>query len=189
MDCRGSNEAPPKGWQEEVKPNSTWLHLGSGDYYSEGWCNVDLRDGVKLDYFADAFDLPFPDQSFDRLYLGHFLEHIPLECMAPLGDSLRRVMQPGAEVCVVGPCLGKCVTTNQPHWLLEQMIAQGHGIGGHHWTASTEVTSFIMSTYLSIGDHREVPVGTIVQPTWPNPHPQGVWQCAFLGRFTHGTDD
>ena len=55
-----------------------------------------LRDGVVL--VADALNLPFPDDTFDRVFTGHFYGHLPTRERKVFLDEARRV---AAELVVI----------------------------------------------------------------------------------------
>lgn len=160
-----------------------WLHIGSGPWYAEGWMNVDVvspgpgfRDP---DVFASIFDLPFEDGRFDKIYMGHILEHIPLDQIDAALAELKRVAAPGCAVCVVGPCMDLATAQGEPQWLLDAIQAHDDPPGGHAWTATSALTQTALeSGGLTV---QEVPVSTIKPPTWCNPNWVALWQCAFLG--------
>lgn len=88
--------------------SSRSLNIGCGDFYAPGWLNIDLHDnfegGPRPDVVASALDLPFDDDSFDRVYCGHVLEHLaPREEVPGALAEIRRVLAPGGVLTVVGP--------------------------------------------------------------------------------------
>lgn len=87
----------------------TWVNVGCGPYRApEPWVNLDVHvgDGVEPDIQVKDALFPlaeFDDDSIDRVYMGHVLEHIPWpECPRFLED-IYRAMKPGAELMAVGP--------------------------------------------------------------------------------------
>lgn len=56
------------------------LNLGCGKRYLKGWVNCDINPKLKTDYCFDADDVNTPwvfkDNTFDRLYANHVLEHM-----------------------------------------------------------------------------------------------------------------
>lgn len=159
------------------------LHIGSGNHPSNlpGWVDLDLGlyEDTPPTVFGSAFHMPFPDDTFDRVYMGHFLEHLRWE--DELLDALtevKRVTRPGGTVMVVGPDIGKAVATNQPSWLLEAIIggAPADSPGGHQWVATEGLTVLAM---VRGGLTNVVPtdVAGVARPDWPNVS-QAPWQCA-----------
>lgn len=91
-----------KKWKSLKASEFVFLELGSGAKKgSNGWTTVDV-------YGADiTHDLrqgiPLPDDSVDRIYTSHMLEHIPyLEMLTFLRDCLR-VLKQGGELSVCVP--------------------------------------------------------------------------------------
>lgn len=81
------------------------LNLGCGPYYAVGWTNVEYpgaqyRCDVEADFLA-----PLPPELTDleAVYMGHFLEHLPLGEIPSALRALRDRMLPGAPIAVVGP--------------------------------------------------------------------------------------
>lgn len=160
------------------------LNVASGNHPSGDW-GLDVDLWFPSDVKADIRKLPFPDATFEAVYLGHVAEHIPWPEMAPMLGEVRRVMAPGATVMAVGPDILKAIATKQPVWLLKAILSDPRTIdvqpGVHHaWTATEELTV----DALRIGgfiDVEAVDVATVVRPLYPNPS-QAPWQCAVRGR-------
>lgn len=174
------------------------LHVGSGPHYVEGWVNLDLNnfDGwaKQPDVLGDVFDMHmFEDDTFDRLYCGHLLEHLAWERVPEALREMSRVCKPDAVMCFVGPCLDKAKKTNQPQWLIDE-IAVGWDdpttnpdfLEGfpHLWSATTDLTkeALELGGLVNIKEH---PINTIKLPEWANTAPAdprsgaGMWQVAF----------
>ena len=63
------------------------LHIGCGNHVLPNWWNTDLVPYSSHVMGMDATGrFPFPDESFDRVYSEHMIEHVPLE-----GGRFRRV--------------------------------------------------------------------------------------------------
>lgn len=177
----------PEGWYESDEPESKRLHIGSGTWYADGWVNVDswgdFGECRAPDVVADASDLPFPDDYFDQIYMGHFLEHIPLDVIPVVLAELHRVAKPDCRVAVVGPCMDLAVAQNSPDWLLDA-IRETPGEtspGSHKWTSTGAKTQAILE---SCGmDVRRVGITDIHQPDWCNPNHTAIWQCAFFASW------
>jgi hypothetical protein len=157
------------------------LHIGSGTHYADGWMNVDCDDYHKeVDLIADVFNLPFDPDSFDQVYMGHFLEHLQYGEIHAALNALRRVA-PFAEYAIVGPCMDKALALNVPQALLEAIKEHDPPPGGHAWTATTDLT---LASLLHAGMHaQEVPVSEVHFPKWCNVAPGQAWQCAFLAHW------
>jgi SAM-dependent methyltransferase len=84
----------------------TLLNVGAGPHYAAGWWNTDVceTDLIRPDQVVDPGDpFPFEKDTFERIYLGHVLEHVPWERLPAWLDDLRRVLRPGGWLMVVGP--------------------------------------------------------------------------------------
>lgn len=58
-----------------------------------------VSDRVRIQ-FGDAYDLPFPDNSFDRLINSYMLDMIPRESFATILGEFYRVLRPGGKVAL-----------------------------------------------------------------------------------------
>lgn len=157
------------------------LNVGSGPHPAEGWVNLDPF--APADVKGDIFALPFRDEVFTHIYLGHVLEHIEFTSVPRALREVRRVSQPSAHVAIVGPCMNRAIKTKQPEWLLEQIKAGGRkGQPGedHLWTP-TESLTLVCAISGGLLDTQIVPVSTVTRPEWPNPNTDP-WQCAILAR-------
>lgn len=89
------------------------LNIGPGPHYVEGWTNVEVeqtRDIFKADvYLSDPMVLPFEDESADKIYAAHILEHIEWERVHIYVSELRRVLKPGGTLLIVGPDIWKAL--------------------------------------------------------------------------------
>lgn len=159
---------------------SNKLHLGSGPHYAEGWMNVDMDPMWRADVYADVLAwLPFTDNTFDQIYLGHVLEHLPWASLTPAWRELQRVAAPGCRVAVVGPAMDLALAQGESSALIAAIQAHDPPPGGHAWTATTELTRQACELGGLIVE--EVSVETIHMPEWCNTVPWALWQCAFIG--------
>lgn len=159
------------------------LHVGSGTHPSDipGWVDLDLcvNAETRPTVAGSAFKMPFPDGTFDRIYMGHLLEHLRWEDELLEGlEEVRRVARPGAEVMTVGPAMEKAVATGQPAWLLDAIISEAPAkdSSGHQWVATEGLTVRALERG-GMKNVRAVDVATIMKPQWPNVS-QAPWQCA-----------
>lgn len=89
------------------------LNIGCDRWHIQGFINLDICAEIKPDLIADAIHLPFPSETFDEIYAGHVLEHIPLKANILL--EWRRVMKPGADITLVVPDVEKGLTSYRNH--------------------------------------------------------------------------
>lgn len=158
------------------------LNLGSGQWPTDlpDWVNTDLPwEGVKPpDVWGDAFDLPFPDNTFEAAYVGHVLEHVEWDLIPVFLGELRRVLKTPALVMFVGPDIERARETGQPQSILDAITDLNGGPGGHKWVATEALTVEAVER----GGFAAVPwpIANIAPPDWPNPT-TAPWQCAVLG--------
>lgn len=177
-----------------------WLHVGSGPHRTEGWINLDLNNHPSFDVvnggkgqpdiLGSVFDIPFEDNTMDKCYVGHLLEHLKFELAPEAVKEMRRVLKPTGTICIVGPCMDKAIATNQPQWLLDEIPvgwnAENDPEGFPHlWTATTDLTRQVLELG-GLSGIIEVGIETIHLPEWCNTATSdprggaGMWQCAFL---------
>ncbi len=72
---------------------------------------------------GDAFALPFPDGTFDRVIASEILEHLPTDTVAM--DELARVLKPGGTIAITVPRFGPELI----NWALSD---EYHGVEGGH---------------------------------------------------------
>jgi SAM-dependent methyltransferase len=131
--------------------------------------------------------LPIPDESFDQAYLGHLLEHLPLDRAHEAVAECWRLLASGGRLAVVGPCIELAIRTGQPEWLLK--IIRAHptpdmpGLG-HEWTPTAALTLEVVCKGIDVPPEL-VDVSTITPPDWPNPS-TAPWQCAVLATKPSG---
>jgi hypothetical protein len=159
------------------------LNLGSGPHYAPGWLNVDLY-AEDADLKVDLFDLGehLPGRSATQVYAGHVLEHLPWERIPDALRLVKAIMEPGAELVVVGPCIRMAVATRQPMHIIDAILCDPrdpHTGLGHAWTPTAELT---LDAVRSVFPEATLSnVATVTKPTWPNPD-TAPWQCAVRAR-------
>jgi predicted SAM-dependent methyltransferase len=137
------------------------LNFGCGEFYQEGWTNIELVDDgtYRADLYADVRHLDLPDECAEAVYAGHVLEHIALEDATQVLSEAWRLLVPGGRLCVVAPDLDRVDPKNTG--LVDAVVIGGRpGVDGdaypstmHHWTCT------------------EAKLLPIVQAVFPNAHP------------------
>lgn len=156
------------------------LHLGSGEHYygAPSWVNVDCDPIWPTDLLCLAEDLPqhYGPDTFDALYMGHFLEHLEYDRIPQILGPVLQTCTQDVRIAVVGPCYD-LAAIYEPG-LMYNIRDRGETTpGAHRWTATAELT---MKALESAGlQVQAVPVTSITRPEWPNPS-VAPWQCAFL---------
>lgn len=54
---------------------------------------------------GDAYRLPFADRSFDLVFFGFWLSHVPHERVQPFFEEIKRVLKPGGNVLIFDSAL------------------------------------------------------------------------------------
>lgn len=77
------------------------LNIGNGSWKFDHWINMDVVaewPGYEAtDVVADArHPLPFKDEHFETVYLGHLLQHLPQRSHRDCMEECRRVLKPNS---------------------------------------------------------------------------------------------
>jgi len=85
---------------------SIWLELGGGINKKKGWINIDLygKGNLHLDLRRP---MPFPDNSVDRIYTEHFLEHFSYTDLIELLKECFRILKVGGTFSSAVPDAGR----------------------------------------------------------------------------------
>lgn len=82
------------------------LNVGCGAFYADGWVNTDVFEDsrIKPDYLVPTTGkYPFDDSTFDAVYMGHVLEHIPWDAVPGFLNEMSRIANHDAVFMIVGP--------------------------------------------------------------------------------------
>ena len=148
------------------------INIGSGQHYAEGWLNTDIiptDKGKQPDLFLNIHDYKttFTQHEFRKAYVGHVLEHIPLDEMTDVIQSIAYIAK---EIMVVGPCIEKAIATDQPQFLLDSIAAPKDTNShpwSHKWTPTEELTFNLIKQ--AGYDPVIVEIKTVKKPEWPSP--------------------
>lgn len=85
------------------RQDSLWLEVGAGARAgANGWTTLDVEPECDI-YWDLREGIPFPDNSVDRLYSSHFLEHLTFQEGEGFLAEAYRVLKPGAEFSISVP--------------------------------------------------------------------------------------
>ena len=84
------------------------LNLGCGGKTLEGYVNVDLFHGSKIDEVFDLDDIPYKDNTISKIYSEHALEHVSFNRAEKAIREWFRVLKPGGEVELYMPDFEEC---------------------------------------------------------------------------------
>lgn len=170
------------------------LNVGCGTHYAEGWVNVDAmrNDWTHPDILC--LDLPFRDGAFDRIYLGHVMEHVPWPHVPAFLDGVIRVLAPEGEILATGPDARRTMQLwklgQLPDDLMWSVLEHADEASDdwpeavHHWNCHEErMENVLADAGLAVLAH---PVAEIYDgwEGWPVVNWSG-WQCAMSARRTN----
>lgn len=168
------------------------LNVGCGDDYRDGWVNVDSAplQVVRSDVQAFAHHLPFPDDTFVKVYASHILEHIPLNQVCTVLAELRRVAKPGAPICVVTPDMAKLTEDHTVADWNKAVFGTQRWMGDYHeWTPTGSVVEWVMKCagWDNAAEHDIYEDSPIVRE-WKIRDPNLGWQCCVIAtKSTEGS--
>lgn len=93
-------EANPSGHNEGIDLTSAMLALAERRVLQTGYGSYRLRVG-------DAYDLPFPDDSFDVLVNNYMFDLLPERDFEVVLEEFKRVLRPGGRLAMVNMTHGK----------------------------------------------------------------------------------
>lgn len=180
--------------------NYAGLNPACGPYYMDGWLNTEYQadmlssegDGktYHADLYCDYFDLPnlVEEQSFDKIYFGHFLEHIHEHRIIESLQIGMSLLKNGGEFMIVGPDYNKAQRMGvDPGFLIQ---VGKHDYNGdpdhpysHKWESTEERTIAYMEKAGLQNVHAVMPA-TTMRPHWPN-RANHLWQLFVVGTVVH----
>ena len=85
------------------------LHIGCGGRRLDGFINIDMNEGVCVDYKMNASRLPCSDGSVSRIETYHVIEHIPHPYVAGALREWFRVLKQGGVLVIECPNFDEAV--------------------------------------------------------------------------------
>ena len=81
------------------------LHIGSGNNYIKGFCNIDANPYCYCDIVSDVKVLKLRSGSVGVIYSSHIFEHIPAKKVHIVLKEWHRVLKPGGQIYLCVPDL------------------------------------------------------------------------------------
>lgn len=131
------------------KDNQMNLDIGCGRTPIEGYTGVDIVAEVNPDIVAPMWKIPVPDDSVDRIFSTHALEHVEKKMIVPTLKEWHRILKPGANAEIQVPSLEWCCRnwlkykTND--WHMDVLFGNQEHEGEFH---KSGFTVEIMQSYL-----------------------------------------
>jgi len=165
------------------------LNAGCGTHYAAGWVNTDVwvNEETTPDVLVDPGGrYPFEDDTFDAIYLGHVLEHIPWPEVPAFLREMGRIAKPGAAMLAVGPDTVRTLSlwreNRIPDWLLEAVIEHQQVDpedpqvpfwpgAAHHWNCHEARVAEVLA---HVGFTSITPVSEEICDRWSDPHVAGI---------------
>lgn len=95
----------PYKWRNDLRSQqSRRLHVGCGRNRIPSWINADITLSADVIVFLEK-RLPFGDETLDRVYSEHVLEHVPYETGVFFLKEAHRTLRPGGCIRVAVPDL------------------------------------------------------------------------------------
>jgi predicted SAM-dependent methyltransferase len=177
-----------------LEPESRDLNVGCGTHYADGWVNTDSKwqDGGQYgDTHPDVITsrLPFRDGWFDRVYLGHVMEHVPWETIGDFLSEVGRVLAPGGTILATGPDIYRTLfqwCDGVVPWSLVESVLEHREKESPDWPGSAHQWNChearMVQAFQSVGAQvQTIPVDLIepfIKDGWPIVNWSG-WQCAM----------
>lgn len=86
------------------------LNIGAGPVPISGWKNVDLYPFPGVDFMNAAAPFPYLDETFDRIFTEHMIEHVSYADGRNMLAECYRVLKPGGRIRISTPNLGFLVS-------------------------------------------------------------------------------
>jgi hypothetical protein len=162
------------------------LNVGCGNHYAPDWVNLDLAEteDVHPDVIGDITGRTgFNDNSAERIYLGHVLEHLAVDDVAAALAECGRLLQPDGSMMVVGPdcdLADAMLVAGSIGTVEHELVVTGAGRWAgdvHQWRSTGPVTT----AQLRIAGFVAEPMSVydVDDSTWPLTSQIG-WQFAIL---------
>jgi predicted SAM-dependent methyltransferase len=81
------------------------LNIGCGDHPLDGWINADICRRENTTFLDATKRFPFNDNSIDRIFSEHMIEHISAKDGLHMLAECYRVLQPGGRIRISTPDL------------------------------------------------------------------------------------
>lgn len=163
------------------------LNVGCGEFYADGWTNVDAvsNGSVKPDIIASITDLPLEITDVEQVYLGHVLEHITHTNIVAALSRLWLRCRSGCAVAAVGPDVLRAWNGVIDGWMtVDDAIGATLGArrwpGDEHMWACTDLGLEAVLRESGLSNVQRVAIRSGMLNSFPVVSRAG-WQCAAVG--------
>lgn len=88
-------------------PKKVCINIGGGNVYQKGWKNLDILDGVFVDYpninLFDKNKFPFDDETVDIFFTSHCFEHLKNDIVMHVLSECYRALKPSGVMRIIVP--------------------------------------------------------------------------------------
>jgi SAM-dependent methyltransferase len=96
---------------KKIKAFSNKLNLGSGNEKRVGWINLDIDSNWNPDVLCNVEEgIPFKDNSFEKVFIKHVLEHINPKKFEFVMSEIHRVCKKNAKIIIYCPYFSCSIT-------------------------------------------------------------------------------
>lgn len=165
------------------------LNVGCGEWYADGWLNMDLAENEQVhpDVIGSITRLPKPAElsNVEMVYLGHILEHLPYAEVAPALRGLWPRCVLGARVAIVCPDVDRASALHASGHLdwktaVEALTGGCRWSGDEHLWGCNEQRLFRAVKASGLKRVHPVPIASPLLDDFPVTS-RAPWQCAILG--------
>lgn len=163
------------------------LNVGCGEFYAEGWTNLDMvrTDTVRPDIVGSLLYLPDQVQDVTMVYLGHVLEHVGLIAARDALEELWARCVPGARVAMVGPDVDRAYVLCR-EGKIDALTLHGALHGANRWAGDAHLWECTEDRLLTLAqssglDASAVPIDDAELDPFPVAS-RALWQCAVVGK-------
>ena len=103
--------------RKALKPNKIFrLDIGCGDNKQKGFYGMDVRNtkNVDVQWSAEDFPYPFPNDSCDVVLMSHLIEHLNPQLIWQLMDELWRIIKVTGQLWLAMPYAGSVGEKQDP---------------------------------------------------------------------------
>ncbi len=156
------------------------LNIGCGEHVKEGYLNVDIEHHEGVDMMAAAENLPFDNNSFEKIIATNILEHV--EDLVSVMKELHRVLKPEGIIRIISPHYTSSGSWKDPtHKRALSVETFTYFVKGHRNSKYYRFGFGFSSIKTRLRFGRKMPLNWVVSPL-ANRFPK-IYESTFLSAF------